>query len=134
MNWKHQSSGARKSRTADEVIHFARNFLDQYYASIKRLNSEAHEQRWTEVQSQITTTGTYQLKETELIFGAKLAWRNAPRCIGRIQWSKLQVTSMYTQTQSPPRATFARHMCARCAFTAEAGVSQSCALMFAAKR
>lgn len=36
--------------------------------------------------------GTYQLTETELIFGAKLAWRNAARCIGRIQWSKLQVS------------------------------------------
>lgn len=35
--------------------------------------------------------GTYQLTETELVFGAKLAWRNATRCIGRIQWSKLQV-------------------------------------------
>lgn len=36
-------------------------------------------------------TSTYQLTETELVFGAKLAWRNATRCIGRIQWSKLQV-------------------------------------------
>lgn len=57
-----------------KVIHFARSFLDQYYASIKRLNSDAHEDRLTEVLAQINATGTYQLKETELIFGAKLAW------------------------------------------------------------
>lgn len=36
-------------------------------------------------------TGTYQLRESELVFGAKQAWRNAPRCVGRIQWGKLQV-------------------------------------------
>lgn len=40
---------------------------------------------------EIEATGTYQLKDTELIYGAKHAWRNAPRCVGRIQWSKLQV-------------------------------------------
>lgn len=43
------------------------------------------------VQKEVMSTGTYQLSETELVFGAKLAWRNAARCIGRIQWSKLQV-------------------------------------------
>lgn len=31
------------------------------------------------------------MKEDEIAFGAKLAWRNASRCIGRIQWSKLQL-------------------------------------------
>lgn len=41
---------------------------------------------------EIEATGTYQLKDTELIYGAKYAWRNAARCVGRIQWSKLQVS------------------------------------------
>lgn len=41
------------------------------------------------------SSGTYQLTETELVFGAKLAWRNAARCIGRIQWSKLQVQYLF---------------------------------------
>ena len=36
-------------------------------------------------------TGTYDLTKTELEFGARTAWRNAPRCIGRIQWSNLHV-------------------------------------------
>ena len=47
--------------------------------------------RLSEVTESIETSGTYQLTEYELIFGAKTAWRNAPRCIGRIQWNKLQV-------------------------------------------
>lgn len=98
MNWKHQagptSSAPRSStgvRDRDEVIEAAKSFFDQYYLSIKRLNSPAHELRWKEVETSIELEGTYDLRETELIFGAKLAWRNAPRCIGRIQWSKLQV-------------------------------------------
>lgn len=48
--------------------------------------------RLEEVTKEIETTGTYQLKDTELIYGAKHAWRNAARCVGRIQWSKLQVS------------------------------------------
>lgn len=55
------------------------------------MNSKAHQERWNEIVKEVNDKGTYNLKETELIFGAKLAWRNAPRCIGRIQWSKLQV-------------------------------------------
>lgn len=48
-------------------------------------------ERLEEVNKEIETTSTYQLKDTELIYGAKHAWRNASRCVGRIQWSKLQV-------------------------------------------
>lgn len=47
--------------------------------------------RLEEVTKEIEASGTYQLKDTELIYGAKHAWRNAARCVGRIQWSKLQV-------------------------------------------
>lgn len=43
------------------------------------------------VTKEIETTGTYQLTGDELIFATKQAWRNAPRCVGRIQWGKLQV-------------------------------------------
>ena len=39
----------------------------------------------------IIKNGTFELKETELNFAARNAWRNSPRCIGRIQWTKLQV-------------------------------------------
>ncbi|KYO43364.1 hypothetical protein Y1Q_0007230 [Alligator mississippiensis] len=105
----------------DELRPLARDFLHQYYSSIKRLpilptcpvlgaarvgarvlgqiqavapdraDSPAHVQRLMEVEQEIEATGTYQLLEPELIFGAKQAWRNAARCLGRIQWNKLQV-------------------------------------------
>lgn len=56
-----------------------------------RLDSRTHKERLKEVEESINSTGSYELTETELSFGARTAWRNASRCIGRIQWSKLQV-------------------------------------------
>ncbi|XP_063359614.1 nitric oxide synthase-like protein isoform X1 [Cydia amplana] len=78
-------------RVPEEVLNDAKDFFGQYFASIRRANTAAHEARWNAVQEEVAKTGTYQLTTTELVFGCKLAWRNASRCIGRIQWSKLQV-------------------------------------------
>ncbi|XP_053726620.1 nitric oxide synthase, brain [Synchiropus splendidus] len=78
-------------RTKEELLPLATDFIDQYYTSIKRYGSKAHVDRLDEVTKEIEASGTYQLKDTELIYGAKHAWRNAARCVGRIQWSKLQV-------------------------------------------
>uniref|UniRef100_A0A7N6AAJ5 Nitric oxide synthase n=1 Tax=Anabas testudineus TaxID=64144 RepID=A0A7N6AAJ5_ANATE len=78
-------------RTKEELLPLATDFINQYYTSIKRFGSKAHLDRLEEVTKEIEASGTYQLKDTELIYGAKHAWRNAARCVGRIQWSKLQV-------------------------------------------
>lgn len=59
-----------------------------------RPKSTAYARRLEHIEKEVETTKTYQLTETELIYGAKLAWRNSARCIGRIQWSKLQVNQM----------------------------------------
>lgn len=61
---------------------------------------DEHLARVNEVASEIDATGSYQLTPEELAFGAKQAWRNAPRCIGRIQWSNLQVKYSYCQNLS----------------------------------
>ncbi|XP_038059135.1 nitric oxide synthase-like protein isoform X2 [Patiria miniata] len=78
-------------RPTTEVLKQATEFIEQYYVHINRANTDAHATRLAEVTACIETTGTYRLTEAELSYGAKLAWRNAPRCIGRIQWSKLQL-------------------------------------------
>ena len=83
-----------QARTTEQLLTEAYQFVEQYYASVKRLHSPAHRDRLREIEAEVRATGTYQFKQTELIFGAKLAWRNAPRCIGRIQWSKLQVSRL----------------------------------------
>ncbi|XP_073533292.1 nitric oxide synthase 3 isoform X1 [Phyllobates terribilis] len=81
----------REAKSTEELLPKAKDFINQYYTSIKRSQSKSHMERVKEVEQEVLATGTYQLKETELIFGAKQAWRNAARCVGRIQWSKLQV-------------------------------------------
>ncbi|XP_062424602.1 nitric oxide synthase 3 isoform X2 [Rhea pennata] len=85
------SHATEGSRPTEELLVLAREFINQYYVSIRRDNSPAHMQRLRDVEAAIEATGTYQLLEPELIFGAKQAWRNAARCVGRIQWNKLQV-------------------------------------------
>lgn len=56
-----------------------------------RKDTDAHKQRMSSVFAEVDERGTYDLTYNELVFGAKLAWRNAPRCIGRIQWNNLKV-------------------------------------------
>ena len=47
--------------------------------------------RWAAIEAEVSEKGTYYLTGEELTFGTKQAWRNAQRCIGRIQWTRLQV-------------------------------------------
>ncbi|XP_071099648.1 nitric oxide synthase 1-like [Haliotis cracherodii] len=78
-------------RSRQNLLTDAKDFIGQYYASLKSSDTEDHTIRWAEVEDAISTSGTYDLTLEELTFGVKTAWRNAPRCIGRIQWSKLKV-------------------------------------------
>ncbi|KAM5151113.1 nitric oxide synthase, inducible [Callospermophilus lateralis] len=92
MNPKSLTRGPRdKPISLDELLPQAIEFVNQYYSSFKEAKIEEHLARVEAVTKEIETTGTYQLTGDELIFATKLAWRNAPRCIGRIQWSNLQV-------------------------------------------
>jgi nitric-oxide synthase, bacterial len=43
---------------------------------------------------EIDTTGTYWHTAEELAFGARVAWRNNARCIGRLYWRSLQVRDL----------------------------------------
>ncbi|MEV0532412.1 nitric oxide synthase oxygenase [Kitasatospora sp. NPDC050463] len=46
------------------------------------------------VLDEIDLTGTYQHTPAELAYGARLAWRNAARCIGRLYWRSLVVRDL----------------------------------------
>jgi len=78
-------------RSSENTKNQALDFLNQYYQSLESENSDTHKARVESVIHQIENTGTYEMEEEELMFGARLAWRNSARCIGRIQWKKLQV-------------------------------------------
>uniref|UniRef100_A0A8U7PAC7 Nitric oxide synthase n=1 Tax=Corvus moneduloides TaxID=1196302 RepID=A0A8U7PAC7_CORMO len=75
----------------EDLLPQAIDFLKQYYSSFKEPKIKEQLSRLETVTKEIEATGTYHLTKDELTFAAKQAWRNAPRCIGRIQWSNLQV-------------------------------------------
>ncbi len=51
-------------------------------------------ERLAEVRSQFQQNGSYWQSPDELAYGAKVAWRNSTRCIGRIFWQSLVVRDM----------------------------------------
>jgi nitric-oxide synthase len=67
----------------------AEDFLRQCYRENPRLGPV--EPRLAIVRAQIAATGTYVHTVDELTHGAKMAWRNASRCIGRLYWKSLLV-------------------------------------------
>lgn len=98
---RHSNTTKRKTTTGEkkscQTVNITRSFTSPscYLCLPKnfcRSKSPAHVARWKQIEDEIETTGAYHLTETELIYGAKMAWRNSSRCIGRIQWSKLQVS------------------------------------------
>ncbi|WP_344426678.1 nitric oxide synthase oxygenase [Pseudonocardia ailaonensis] len=49
------------------------------------------EVRMAAIRAEIEATGTYEHTVDELTFGARVAWRNSARCIGRLYWNGLHV-------------------------------------------
>mmetsp|Transcript_15657 Transcript_15657/g.21485 ORF Transcript_15657/g.21485 Transcript_15657/m.21485 type:complete len:1231 (-) Transcript_15657:403-4095(-) len=56
----------------------------------------AAEARFREIESSIRSTGTYDLTLEELQYGARVAWRNAPKCSNRSKWNELHVLDKRT--------------------------------------
>ncbi|WIM95628.1 nitric oxide synthase oxygenase [Actinoplanes oblitus] len=67
----------------------AEDFLRRCYTENPRLGPV--EARLAIVRAQIAATGTYAHTPDELTHGARMAWRNASRCIGRLYWRSLLV-------------------------------------------
>jgi len=74
------------------VAEEARAYLIQFYR--EKGVPRAFELRWAEVSDELARTGTYVQTYDELSFGAKLAWRNATRCVGRLFWAGLEDRDM----------------------------------------
>ncbi|MFJ9752992.1 nitric oxide synthase oxygenase [Streptomyces chartreusis] len=60
------------------------------FFNLPELENKGRE-RWPAVRREIEETGTYQHTAHELEVGAKIAWRNHARCIGRGQWRALRI-------------------------------------------
>ncbi len=70
----------------------ARAYLERFF--LEHGVPQAFEARWRQVEAEIERTGTYEQTYDELSFGARLAWRNSARCIGRLFWHGLQVRDL----------------------------------------
>lgn len=67
----------------------AQEFLELFYSE----NAPAMQLEWRlrQVGDEIRRTGTYTHTLEELSFGARVAWRNAARCVGRLYWNSLRI-------------------------------------------
>jgi nitric-oxide synthase len=73
----------------------AKTFLTQYFDESELQGLDT---RLAQVEAEILLRGTYRLTEEELTFGAKVAWRNSNRCMGRLFWKSLKVRDRRTLT------------------------------------
>ncbi|MBK5926140.1 hypothetical protein CCR87_02015 [Rhodobaculum claviforme] len=74
----------------ERVLSEARGFIDQLAGELDWPEMKTRK-RWSAIVREVRATGTYTHTNEELDYGAKLAWRNAPKCIGRISWKNLIV-------------------------------------------
>jgi nitric-oxide synthase len=76
----------------DAVLREAAEFIEQFHESTTSPLRCAD--RLDDVRRQISQTGTYVHTRSELVWGARVAWRNSARCIGRLYWNSLRVRDL----------------------------------------
>ncbi len=70
--------------------------LDQAHSMLRDCYREANalsvfEARWRQVEDEFQRAGTYRQTYEELVYAARVAWRNSVKCIGRLYWQGLAV-------------------------------------------
>lgn len=83
------------------LLASAGQFITQFYDENQA--GERGPRLW-QVRREIEATGTYQHTPEELEFGARVAWRNSSRCIGRLYWHSLRVRDRRGVTTAPGMA------------------------------
>jgi nitric-oxide synthase len=72
------------------LFHEASSFIAICYRELGRTDAELRV-RLEAIRHEIAHRGTYTHEADELTYGAKLAWRNSNKCIGRLFWDTLTV-------------------------------------------
>ncbi|RNH97786.1 nitric oxide synthase oxygenase [Micromonospora aurantiaca] len=94
--------------TQDTVIDEAHAFLHLLH---QETGQPGFARRWRNVRAEIAATGTWRHTSEELTFGARVAWRNSARCIGRLRWQSLHVRDRRNLTSpEDARAEFIAHL------------------------
>ena len=72
----------------DSLLVIAERFITMFHSENQ---AGPPDRRLRQVRREIETTGTYWHTPAEREFGARVAWRNSSRCIGRLYWHSLRV-------------------------------------------
>ncbi|RSS79836.1 nitric oxide synthase oxygenase [Streptomyces sp. WAC06614] len=75
--------------TTAQTVHAAEDFVRLFHRETPGAGDP--EKRIAAVRAEIAETGTYRHTPEELVHGARVAWRNSNRCIGRLYWNSLRV-------------------------------------------
>lgn len=73
-------------------------FLTAYHDA-QGAGKAARQGRWAQIRRELSKSGFYHHTPEELAYGARLAWRNQGRCIGRLFWESLDVVDCRHITQ-----------------------------------
>lgn len=74
----------------EKKIAKAQDFYDKVAVELNWSDRQL-KRRMLKVEQEISSSGTYSQTAEEIQVGARLAWRNSAKCIGRISWNTLQV-------------------------------------------
>jgi len=77
-----------ESLAVDRLLDNAQRFITLFHTENR---AGPPDRRLSRVRREIDATGTYWHTPAELAFGARVAWRNSSRCIGRLYWRSLRV-------------------------------------------
>ena len=78
---------------ADDSTREALDFLVAF-ALEKKIDSKSQATRAAQAEEEIASIGTWTPRFEELEHGARMAWRNNARCIGRLFWPSLKVRDL----------------------------------------
>ncbi|MEU5789956.1 nitric oxide synthase oxygenase [Micromonospora purpureochromogenes] len=113
---------------AEDIAAEAAEFLELYHGERRQPGLAA---RLAEVREEIALTGSYRHTRDELVYGAKVAWRQSVRCVGRIRWAGLKVRDRRHVTTV---AGIAQELAAHLAAGDNGGRIQSVVTVFAPDR
>ncbi|XP_033126767.1 nitric oxide synthase, brain-like [Anneissia japonica] len=117
--------------TTPDILRSAIEFIDLYFQHIGLNGTNEHLQRVKCIEESISNIGWYDLSHDELVFGAKSAWRNAARCIGRQQWNTLEV---FDRRDISSTTEMFEAICKHLKFAANNGQIRSAMTVFPARR
>jgi len=127
---KQQLEPLSKLSLTGPALHLLQEATDYLQLLYSERGERLNVNRLVRVASEIQNTGTYQHTTEELVYGAKLAWRNNTKCIGRLHWQTLTVRDMRHLTTEEK---IFDGLCDHIRFATNGGKIKSTATVFAAQ-